>query len=74
MKNYKSMDSYDFLKSGSVGKGLQFKNKVVLKLNKKSSPVTKKTNLDSYNKWVLCDTVGTILTGGYSCMAGNSKT
>ena len=33
MKNYESMDSYDYFKSGYVGKILQFanKNRVVLK-------------------------------------------
>ena len=65
-KNYKSMDRYDFFKSCSVRKELQFKNR-------KNSPVTK-MNLDSHNKWVLCEMVGSILIGGYSCMAGNSKT
>ena len=68
------MDSYDYFKSGSVGKILQFaiKNKALLKL-KKSAPVTK-INSDFQNKWVLCDMVGKILIGGCSCMEGNSKT
>ena len=65
-KNYKSMDRYDFFKSCSVRKELQFKNR-------KNSPVTK-MNLDSHNKWVLCEMVGSILIGGYSCMVENSKT
>ena len=36
--------------------------------------LSQKINQDFHNKWVLCDMVGTILTGGCSCMAGNSKT
>ena len=64
-----SMDSSDLFKCGSVGNILQFaiKNRIV------SAPFTK-INSDCHNKLVLCDMVGTISSGGCSCMAGNSKT
>lgn len=73
MKNYKSLDSYNYFKSGSVGKILHFaiKDRAVLKSEVRPS---QKVNSDFHNAWVLCDMVGTILTGGCSCMAGNSKT
>ena len=73
MKNYKSMNSYNYLKSDSVEKGLHFaiNKRVVLKSEVCPS---RKENEDFHDSWVLCDMIGTILTGGCSCMAGNSKT
>lgn len=73
MKNYKSLDSYNYFKSGSVGKILHFiiHNTVILKSEVRPS---QKINSEFHNAWVFCDMIGTILNGGCSCMAGNSKT
>ena len=76
MKKYKSMDSYYYILKEwfpwDTSSIRHQKYRVVLIF--KSAPVTKKKISDFHKKWVLCDMVGMIFTGGSSCMAGNSKT
>ena len=76
MKKYKSIDSYDILPIWvvPVGKFFNSPSKIEFFEIKNKVRLSQKINSDFRNKWVFCDMVGTTLTGGYSCMPGNSKT
>ncbi|XP_041360667.1 uncharacterized protein LOC121376924 [Gigantopelta aegis] len=72
MKNFKSLQSFNYFQSGHVGKIVHHKyssnqNKIVLKADvRRSQSIHKSSNVAH----VLCQMNGTILSGWCSCMAG----
>ena len=74
MKNYKSMDSYNYFKSGSVGKILHHivdDNYIIMKTDVRPS---QRVRNEHHSPWMVCHFNGTIHNGGCSCMAGKYKT
>ena len=69
MKNFKSLQSYNYFQSGNVDRILHFvapDNNIVLKANVRSSQTVSRTN-DAY---VVCTKEGTVEKAWCTCMAG----
>lgn len=74
MIHYKSLDSFNYFKSGCVGRVLHYnfkhvnthENFVLLKTEVRPS---QRTNADFHKPWVLCSAVGTMYKADCSCMA-----
>ena len=74
MRNFKSLDSFNYFKSGSVGKILHANVDEDLVLLKSDVRPSQKANEKCHSTWVLCGRDGTVHTGECSCVAGLSKT
>ncbi|XP_033759579.1 uncharacterized protein LOC117341823 [Pecten maximus] len=74
MQNFKSFDSFNYFKSGSVGKSLHAIVDDDLVLLKAEVRPSQKANEKWHSPWVLCGRNGFVYTGECSCVAGLSKT
>lgn len=74
MRNFKSLDSFNYFQSGSVGRIVHVNVNDDMVLLKSEVRPSQKANQEHHLPWVLCERDGKIQTGECSCVAGKSKT